>query len=262
MMKRKGTYLAALVPAILASCTWDQVNPEFDCTIAPVEIALTSSQDTGCGAADGSFEVSASGGEAPYEFSSEAGSNANGAFADLSAGNYTVVATDINGCSSELAVNIQNQDGVNLDNLTSTDAGCGSTSGSISIQASGGSEPYFYSINGGTAQQTASFTGLASGSYDVKIEDQLGCEVTETVDILSGVSYSSSIKSIIENNCAISGCHNGSVSPNLTTFSSIQNSASRIKARTGNKTMPKGGSLTQEEIDLIACWVDDGALQN
>jgi hypothetical protein len=26
--------------------------------------------------------------------------------------------------------------------------------------------------------------------------------------------------------------------------------------------MPKQGSLTQDEIDAIVCWVDDGALNN
>ena len=75
-------------------------------------------------------------------------------------------------------------------------------------------------------------------------------------------TYSGVIQGIIASNCAISGCHDGSISPDLTTFNTIQSRASRIKARTANGSMPRGRTLTQTEIDLIACWVDDGALEN
>jgi hypothetical protein len=66
------------------------------------------------------------------------------------------------------------------------------------------------------------------------------------------------------NSCAISGCHDGSVSslPNFSNLSVIQANASMIKSRTQSGNMPKTGSLTQNQIDLIACWVDDGALDN
>ena len=45
-------------------------------------------------------------------------------------------------------------------------------------------------------------------------------------------------------------------------FANVQGNAGQIKTLTGNRTMPAEGSLTQAEIDMIACWVDDGAVAN
>lgn len=36
----------------------------------------------------------------------------------------------------------------------------------------------------------------------------------------------------------------------------------QIRSRTQNWSMPLVGSLTQEEIDAFACWIDDGFLDN
>ena len=49
----------------------------------------------------------------------------------------------------------------------------------------------------------------------------------------------------------------------FTVFSNIQSSASQIKSLTQSGAMPKNGSkLSQTQLDAIACWVDDGALNN
>ncbi len=244
------------------SCAWEQISISHDCSISPVELELLSSEDTGCGAPNGSFSVIASGGEPPYEYAFQSTSNADGSFQNVDAGSYSVTATDALGCTAQLEVNIQNLDGVNLNEVLSTDAGCGSSGGTIQIDASGGVAPYTYALNGGDPQSENAFSGLEKGNHTIKVIDNQGCEVTETVEILSGVSYQNSIKSIIENSCAVSGCHNGSVSPDLRNFGTIQARASSIKARTGNKSMPKGSSLSQQQIDMIACWVDDGAPAN
>jgi len=81
-----------------------------------------------------------------------------------------------------------------------------------------------------------------------------------------GVSYSQTIEPIIKSNCAVSGCHiNGQQGPTLETYGQISANAERILARTSNGTMPpaiSGNSLTQTQIDEIACWVNDGAMDN
>lgn len=246
----------------VVSCTWEQMAPKIDCSTDPLQIELVDRSDAECGAENGGFTVNATGGEAPYEFSSEIGTNADGAFIKVKAGSYVVVATDAKGCSVELNVTIQNQSGVNLEEVVVNDSGCDTSNGAIHISATGGEEPYSFSLNGNTAQSSNVFTDLAPGDYSVSVKDQTGCEITQSVKVLSGVSFENSIKSIIANNCAVSGCHNGSRSPNLSTFASIQSNAGRIKARTGNGSMPLGSSLSQTQIDMIACWVDDGALEN
>jgi mono/diheme cytochrome c family protein len=76
-------------------------------------------------------------------------------------------------------------------------------------------------------------------------------------------SYATVISPIFQANCASSGCH-GANSPNgdWTNYNNVKTKAAAIKTRTGNRTMPLGGSLSQQQIDLIACWVDGGALNN
>ncbi|MEQ8812337.1 MAG: hypothetical protein RIE59_24930, partial [Imperialibacter sp.] len=164
------------------SCTWDQAEPQVDCSVSPVEIDVLESVATECGAAIGRFRVNASGGEPPYVYTSEAGANADGVFSSLEAGNYVVVVTDAKGCASEVTIPIQNQEGVNLQEIVVEESGCGSTEGKIEVVASGGVEPYLYSINEGQPQTGRTFSGLSKGTYSVKIEDQLGCEIIESVE--------------------------------------------------------------------------------
>ena len=65
------------------------------------------------------------------------------------------------------------------------------------------------------------------------------------------------------NNCAVSGCHNGTQFPDFRSLSNIQQNKDQIRQRTQTGNMPPNGrSLTQQQIDLIACWIDDGALDN
>jgi len=81
-----------------------------------------------------------------------------------------------------------------------------------------------------------------------------------------GVSFSQTISPIISMNCAVSGCHvQGRQQPTLETYAQISSNAGKIKTRTSNGTMPppiSGSSLSQNEIDEIACWVDAGAPDN
>ena len=76
-------------------------------------------------------------------------------------------------------------------------------------------------------------------------------------------SFSNDVKPIIDNNCI--QCHNantGSNFPNLTTYNGISAHKDIVKAEVVSGRMPQGGSLTQEEINAIKCWVDSGALNN
>jgi len=99
--------------------------------------------------------------------------------------------------------------------------------------------------------------------HAVEVRDGDGCSSTRTVNVLSGISYAASVQGIITSNCAISGCHvAGTGRTNFTDFDVIVARAADIKSRTQSGNMPLGGTLTQDEKDRIACWVDDGAPNN
>ena len=173
-----------------------------------------------------------------------------------------VIITDNIGCSMEQIAIITNADGLTV-TYSSVGSGCGSASGTISIVASNGVEPYQYQLNNEIPQSSPDFS-VGPGSYEVTTTDASGCSFVVTVQLTSTTSYQSDIKPIIMNSCAVTGCHDGSqpARANFNNFSEVQANASLIKSKTQNGSMPKTGSLTQAQIDLIACWVDDGALDN
>lgn len=147
-----------------------------------------------------------------------------------------------------------------------TNTSCGSKDGGLQATGSGGKQPYQYSIDGTNFQPANSFANLAAGEYTITIKDAAGCTGTTSATVgtnAGNISYEATVKNIIATNCAISGCHvEGTGRPNFTDFEVIKDKAALIKIRTGNKSMPIGRSLTDEQIAQIACWVDAGAPRN
>jgi len=84
----------------------------------------------------------------------------------------------------------------------------------------------------------------------------------------SDVKFSTTVKPIIEGNCAISGCHvPGGAPGDFTTFSDISSKVQSgvFKARVIDGTpsyMPASGRLPNDQIAKIQCWLDAGAPNN
>jgi hypothetical protein len=86
-------------------------------------------------------------------------------------------------------------------------------------------------------------------------------------DLAVTPNYDNDIKSIIDTNCAFSGCHISGF--NAGDFSNYQGMESYLPIRIseevlGEKTMPPNGftALTQEELILISCWLEAGHPEN
>lgn len=79
-------------------------------------------------------------------------------------------------------------------------------------------------------------------------------------------TLSGDIVPIINQNCAISGCHvSGTNRVNLSLAENIISNANLIKDYTESGYMPlqaSGIELSEEEKDFIYCWVSEGALDN
>lgn len=85
-------------------------------------------------------------------------------------------------------------------------------------------------------------------------------------------SYESNIKAIIDTNCAYAGCHDGSLSaPGIFLDyeglkSDIADGSFESEVVT-SRTMPPDyalgpKTLTQEELDLIICWIEEDYPEN
>ena len=260
-MKRLKTFLILFfLAAMVWQCASDQEPIPADCAIEAPVLELASKTDANCGLADGSISLSAASLSAAASFTVNGVAQTNGNIQNLAAGSYVIVSTSAEGCTSELTVEILNADGVNA-TIETVPSECGNTTGRIVVNASGGTQPFEYKLGDGNFQASERFNALAPGDYEVTVRDGSGCEVVLQAEVKSDVTFAN-INAIIQTNCAVSGCHNGSQPPNFTSAANIQSSANRIQIRTGARTMPppsSGRTLTDAEIEAIACWVADGA---
>ena len=263
----KGSLLPVLF-LWMASCSSEQdPDPVVDCSTSDLTVQVVqATQVSDCDSQNGSIEVTSTGGEGDRQFVLNNGTaQSGGLFQGLAPGNYSVMVEDANGCTAtvEVALTVLNSD-LGISGITSSVSGCATSEASITVTATG-SGTLEYRLDDGAFQASNEFTGLAASTYTVTVRDA-DCETTELHQVRSGVSYSLQVEEIITSRCSTPGCHNGSIgaSRNWTVFANVQNSAGGIKARTQNGSMPPPGStpLTQEQRDLIACWVDDGALAN
>jgi hypothetical protein len=73
-------------------------------------------------------------------------------------------------------------------------------------------------------------------------------------------TYQSEIKSIIDSRCSTSNCH-----PGYNTYEGLLPDLEGGDFRREvleNQSMPQGSSLTQQQINSIQCWVNDGYPEN
>ncbi len=146
---------------------------------------------------------------------------------------------------------------------TVQNADCGSNNGAITVNATGGDGQYEYSIDQGSFASSSTISGVSVGEHEITVRDGGQCSTTIAVSVTSGVSFSNDIAPIIATNCAIPTCHvAGTARVDLQMFSAVQFNAADIKSRVESGNMPRNGVLSANDIAAIACWVDDGALDN
>ncbi|MBX7242026.1 MAG: HYR domain-containing protein [Bacteroidia bacterium] len=129
------------------------------------------------------LSVSVSGGTAPYQYALNGGASQGGnLFTGLPAGTYSVIVSDLNGCSDTLSTVITEPAPMSAGN-TATDANCfGINDGTINVSASGGTLPYTYILTP-PGQATGVFNGLFAGTYTITVQDSNNCTVTTTAQI-------------------------------------------------------------------------------
>lgn len=158
---------------------------------ADIDIAPESSSGTG----DGAIMVTAENGAAPYQYSIDGGTTfqASSVFTDLSAGEYQITVVDANDCSYEESVELSACTLSVMVEVTNA-SGEAISDGQLEVTVTDGAGAYQYSIDGGmTFQSSNVFTGLAVGSYNVIIEDGIGCTVIEQF----GIDFSTGIEGTI-----------------------------------------------------------------
>ena len=173
-----------IVATINLACSGSQASITF--TI-PAPVIGTVQTNTSCGTNTGVITASASGGSGSgYTYSIDGTTfQASGTFSGLPAGVYAITVKDGNGCVNTKQVTLTNTNGPTAA-FTQTNADCGNNAGTVTVNASGGTPPYQYSINNGGVYQTGNFfTGLIAGQYTLVVKDANNCINKALVTITS-----------------------------------------------------------------------------
>ncbi len=160
-----------------------------------------------CGMTTGSVTVIASGGTGALQYSIDSGPFGNNpTFNNLGAGPHIVAVRDVNGCVTSIQVNVPNLDGPQITSAPVVHTTCGDNNGQITVNASGGLPPLFYSMNGGPFQSGNIFSGLSAGNYIITVKDENNCE--NQVNVIINPSVGPTVDVIIEKeHCGMGNGH-------------------------------------------------------
>jgi GEVED domain/SprB repeat/SdrD B-like domain len=169
----------------------------YDANNCPVSATVMIAPSTGftasiaptnetCSASNGAVSATAIGGTAPfsYDWNNIPGTDNGQMQSGLGAGTYAVTITDALGCTAVDSDMITNTPGPTL-TLTPVNAqSCVANNGSINLQVTGSTGPYFYDWSNDNDpapdRDSEDLMNLAAGSYTVTVEDANGCTVTGT----------------------------------------------------------------------------------
>jgi len=167
-----GTYTVTVADANGCTQTFSAVVEQ---PAGALTASLQSSTSVSCyGGADGSIQINVIQGTAPYTYNWSNGATTQN-INNLSAGTYSVLITDANGCTNNLSATITQPSGALTASLqSSTNVNCyGGGNGSIQINVIQGTAPYTYNWSNGATTQN--LTNLSSGTYIVTVTDANGC---------------------------------------------------------------------------------------
>lgn len=160
---------------------------------------------TNCGQANGSASVAASGGAGGYTYLwSGSPTYTNPGLTNITAGPYTVMVTDANGCTTTSLANVPNIAGPTIANTFSTHVDCfGNATGAATIISSVLVPPmtYLWSF---AAQTTSAVTNLPAGLHSIIVYDGAGCLASAAVQINQPPQLVSAIGTPTHSSCFLS----------------------------------------------------------
>ena len=157
--------------------------------------ANASTTATSCtGVNNGTIIVTPTTGTAPYTYSLDGGAAVAGGipytFTNVTAGPHTIVVTDAATCvSNVINVVVAVGPGVIANASTMATTCLTATNGSITANATAGTAPFTYQLDGGAFQAGANpytFSNVSAGAHTVTIRDNLGCTSTLNVNVAAG----------------------------------------------------------------------------
>ena len=187
-----GTYY--MVAEDLGGCSGESQNFIIEDS-TPLSFGIQTIPNSSCGGTPvGRVGITGVTGTQPFTYlwsNGQTGTTITG----LTEGPYSVQVTDSLGCVASQSTILTNVSPIGLGIFTVVQPSCFAADGSITIQITGGTAPYFYSASTGnfTIQESTSWTisGLSSGNYNFLVTDCAFCTLNEGVTLLTPLGVSS-----------------------------------------------------------------------
>ncbi|TDW51787.1 putative secreted protein (Por secretion system target) [Flavobacterium sp. 270] len=177
-------------------------------------VATQSKIDVLCnGGNTGSATVVPSGAPGPFTYVWSPSGGTAATATGLTAGNYSVIITSANGCSTVKNFTITEPTALTASAASQTNIVCNSAAtGSATVNATGGTGAYTYSWtpSGGTATTA---TGLTAGTYTVTVTDANLCTATQSFTITEPAAI---VATASQTNVSCNSGTNGSATVNVT----------------------------------------------
>ncbi len=210
--------------------------------------ASTTVTDVACnGGNNGAVSLTITGGAGSYTYNWGGGITTQNR-SNLSAGAYSVTATDANGCTVSTLATV-NQPTVLAVSETHTNVSCNAGSNAtIDVTSTGGTSPYAY--NWGAGITTEDRSNLAAGTYTVSVADNHSCSATLSVVITQpAVLAASATQTNVMCNGALTGAINLSVSGGTSAYNFNWSNA----AATEDLSNIAAGTYTVTVSDANSC---------
>lgn len=210
---QQGNLLEDIMPGIYILTVLDSLGCAAQDTItvnaSDLTLSINGQDPSEPGLSDGSATATATGGSEPYNYLWSTGAT-SASITGLAAGSYSLTLTDDNGCEIVGAVNLSDSGcALELETTSTINESCaGAADGSISVVASGGTEPYSYIWSNNETSNT--ITELSAGIYIVTATDIEGCSVVDTIEIGLNFYFELDVTHL-----SVSGANDGSISINV-----------------------------------------------
>jgi uncharacterized protein (DUF2141 family) len=175
----------------------------------PLSYGLYIVPNSSCGGTPiGKIFVTGVTGHSPYTYlwnTGQSGSTITG----LTSGNYSVQVTDNYGCTLTQNAYVADVNPIGLRPFQATQPSCFSSNGTITVQITGGTAPYYYSASTGNIfigyPQTWTLSGLSSGQYNFQVTDAALCTVVGGTTLVTPQGIASLNISAQGSTCSSSG---------------------------------------------------------
>ena len=163
---------------------WNNIDKESDPFVftepGQLQVQLATEPVSCASGADGAVTSTVSGGTRPFAYQWTTGAT-DSAISKLTEGSYMVFVKDAHGCETQQQADVFIPNGIVVDADIISPTCTGDCDGAINTLISGGTPPYSYAWNTGSAN--ASLRQLCAGKYTLTIQDANNCKRIQSFNL-------------------------------------------------------------------------------